>query len=166
MCTALQANILLCATYNNPTEELFARAGMFQDFLEAGYKQDYPTCKGTIHPDYRRNLRVLLSQYCKDGLSLKEASGVSTPKELTFGRRIEPSPPAPSSGDGDGDVRPQQQQSPDRAGGCWGGRSGCDANPWRSRRLQRQRGDAPMRHQDAINLLSLVEWFACAHNSG
>ena len=44
-------------------------SGTFRHSLEAGYnlKQDHPTpSKGTIHPDYHRDLQVLLSQYLQE----------------------------------------------------------------------------------------------------
>ena len=60
----VQANILMCATYLTPKEDLFERALSFQDSLEAGYKTDHATIDsdGTLHSDYRRELQVVLSQ--------------------------------------------------------------------------------------------------------
>ena len=37
----VQANILLCATYMTPKEDLLERARTFQDSLEAGCKKDH-----------------------------------------------------------------------------------------------------------------------------
>jgi hypothetical protein len=49
-----------------------------------------------IHPDHRRNLQTLLSQYYKDILDLKGASGAVQIRELKFRKSVDPPPPPPS----------------------------------------------------------------------
>ena len=55
-----------------------------QKSSEEGYKTDYPTDKGCIHPDYCQALHNLLSMYYEDVLGVKGASGVSVPRHLNL----------------------------------------------------------------------------------
>ena len=47
-----------------------------QEPIEEGYKADYPTDDGGIHPDYCQALRYLLSTYYENVLGVKGASRV------------------------------------------------------------------------------------------
>ena len=64
---------------------------VLQESLEEGYKTDYPTDDGSIHPDYCQALHNLLSKYYEDVLGVKGASGVSArrPRKLrrSFGAK-------------------------------------------------------------------------------
>ena len=84
--TYVQANILLCATYMTPSrkEDLFEQAISFEDSLEACYKKDRPMSDWTPHPDYFRELQVLLSQNYKELLGCKGASAVAIPRSSNF----------------------------------------------------------------------------------
>ena len=103
-----KSNILLCAMYMPPKVGLFERARTFQDSLEACYKNEDFMSDGTLLPDCRQELQVLLShQSYEEVLGSKGASGVVTPRELQLLWSIDsvPPPPAPSSGDGRYDHR-------------------------------------------------------------
>ena len=73
---------------------MFEQARSFQGTLEELYVEKHPTADRTIHPDHRRDLQTLLSQYHEELLSLKEASGVAKTRELKFRKSIEPPPPS------------------------------------------------------------------------
>ena len=117
---------------------------------------------GTLIPDYRRKLQVLLSQYYKEMLGCEEPVELRR-QELKFRRSIEPlptrqAPPAPSSGDGhdDDDVRPQRQPGIPRQGGRGGWQGGLRppaAPDGAGRRLafgeDSERGAAPARANES-----------------
>jgi hypothetical protein len=73
------------------------RARSYQAALEDMYINDHPHVGRIIHPDYRRDLQTLLSQYYEDILDMKGASGTAKIRELKFRKSIEPPPPPPSS---------------------------------------------------------------------
>ena len=59
----VQANILLTAPYQTPSDELFKRASSFQESLKAELKTHYKTEDAGRHPEYRKELLALLSYY-------------------------------------------------------------------------------------------------------
>ena len=107
--TYVQANLMLCTTIHVPSKELLERTRSYQDSLEELYIKDHPAVgrsRRTIHPDHRRDLQTLLSQYYEEILTIKGASGVAKTRELKFRKSIDrlepPPPPPPDVGDGAG----------------------------------------------------------------
>ena len=54
------------------SRRLVGRRQALQKSLEEGYKADYPTNDGSIHPDYCQALHNLLSTYYEGVLSIRE----------------------------------------------------------------------------------------------
>ena len=81
----VQSNVFLTAPYK---EELFQRATSFQESLEDAFtgKTRYKTSDISSHPDYRKELHTLLSEYYEDVLDMKGASGVVATRPLALHR--------------------------------------------------------------------------------
>ena len=89
-----------CFWIHTPREELFERVRSFQDTLEELCIKEHPTADGSMHPDHRRDLRRLLSQYYEQlskGVEPGSASAcVPASASVRRRRRRWPSPyPAP-----------------------------------------------------------------------
>ena len=119
-----QANIVLCARYMTPKEDLFDRARTFQDSLETEYRQDHPSRDGTLHPRNGSSSFPSTTRRCWDGRSQWSC-------EAKGARSIE-LPPSVSSSDygrGNGDVRPLHEPSTAREADGADGEGATGANP-------------------------------------
>ena len=126
--------------------------------------KDNCTIDWTLHYDYRRKLKAILSQYYEQVLVARELVGLP----LKYRRSIEPPQPALSSGDGRGDGDVRQQRQPSLAappGGSWGWRHGGEPPPphYRGGIAACEEGQ---QRQETINLIALDELIELFARSG
>ena len=111
------------------------------DFISDSFA-DHPTSYGTLHPNYRMELQVILPQYDEEVFGCKGTSGVAT-------------------------LHPHWHSDSNFVGARQGGGGGCLGAP--PPRGGLAACEEEPRRQETINLLALddlVELFARAHHSG
>ena len=159
---------------------------------EAGYKQDHCTSYGTRHPDYCQSLQMLLSKYYEEvlahcwvareplGVELRQGSsnffGASSLLRLhqavamaaameRLHQAVAMAAAMVTSVPRDSLPPPGRRKEPPAR--RRGGRCGGDPYPPTvGRNLRDAAGEEGQPRQQQMNLLSLDEWFARAHNSG